>query len=93
MNNKITLYFHRIEDSEGIYINKTSASKGCILCYYWNFLDKRFKFQPDICNWCHDVLMISMNLSNIAIPIIYDVACHCIINTASKSEAMSLLNN
>ena len=25
------------------------------------FLDKEFKFQPDVCNECHDVLMMSMN--------------------------------
>ena len=40
MNNTKTLYFHRTEDSEGIYINKTSASKEClkkIICYYRYF--------------------------------------------------------
>ena len=31
------------------------------------FLDKGFKFQPDVCNRCHDVLMMSLDLSNIAI--------------------------
>ena len=30
-------------------------------------LDKGFKFQPDVCNGCHDVLMMCINLSNIAI--------------------------
>ena len=31
------------------------------------FLDDGFKFQPNGFNGCHDVLMISMNLSNITI--------------------------
>ena len=35
------LYFHRIEVSEGIYVNKTSASKECDICHYWYFLNKR----------------------------------------------------
>ena len=31
-----------------IDVNKTSASKKCIICHYWYFLDKVFKFQPDV---------------------------------------------
>ena len=31
------------------------------------FLGKRFKFQSDVCNGCHDVLMMPTNLSNFAI--------------------------
>ena len=27
-------YYDRIEVSEGIDVNKTSASKECIICYY-----------------------------------------------------------
>ena len=38
----------------------------CIICYYWYFLDKMFKCQPDVCNGCHDVLTISMNLNDTA---------------------------
>ena len=32
-----------------------------------SFLNKRLKFQPNICNECHDLLIVSMNLSDIAI--------------------------
>ena len=60
------LYYHRIDGSEGIYINKTSASKECDICHCWYFLNKRFKFQPHVCNRCHDLLTMSMNLSNVA---------------------------
>ena len=31
-----------------------------------NGIDEGFKFQLDVCNRCHDVLMMSMALSNIA---------------------------
>ena len=61
------LYFNRIDVSEGIDINKTSTSKECGICHYWYFLDFSFKFQPNVCNRRHDLLMISMNLSDIAI--------------------------
>ena len=56
------LYHDRIDVSEGIDVNKTSKSKKCNICHYWYFLDIEFKFQPDVCNGCHDVLMISLNL-------------------------------
>ena len=61
------LYFDRIDVSEGIDVNKTSASKECDICHYWYFLNYSFKFQPNVCNRCHDLLMMSMNLSDIAI--------------------------
>ena len=46
----IELTFLTIENSD---VNKTRESKECDICHYWYFLDKRFKFQPDVCNGCH----------------------------------------
>ena len=85
MNNIKKLYFNRIDVSEGIEVNKANASKECIICYYWYFLDKGFKFQPDVCNRCHDVLIMSINLSSIAIGNILSVDYCCIINEISKN--------
>ena len=45
----------------------TSASTECDICLYLYFLNKGFKFQPYLCNRCHELLMVSMNLSDIAI--------------------------
>ena len=42
------LYFDRINVSKGIHVNKTSASKEWNVCHYWYFLNKVFKFQPNI---------------------------------------------
>ena len=56
------------------------------------FLDKGFKFQPDVCNRCHDVLM-SLDLSNIAILNIHGPGYCCIISEISKSEAINLIQN
>ena len=61
------LYADRINVSEGNDVNKTSASKECDICHYWYFLNYSFKCQPNVCNRWHDLLMMSMNLSNIAI--------------------------
>ena len=56
------LYYDRFDVSQGIDVNKTSESKECDICHYWYFLEKGFNFQPHVCNGCHDVLMMSMNL-------------------------------
>ena len=43
------------------------------------FLNKGFKFQPNVCDRCHDLLMTSMNLRHIAIVNIKGSDCRCII--------------
>ena len=84
-------YYDRIDVSEGIDISKTRESKVWHICHYWYFLDKEFKFKPDVCNGCHDVLMMSMNPSNIAIPNIHVADYHCIICRITKSETINLM--
>ena len=60
-------YYDRIEISEGTDVNKPSASKECNVCHCLYFLNSSFKFQPNVCNRCHDLLMMSINVSNITI--------------------------
>ena len=57
-------YYDGIDVSEGIDVNKTSASKERDVCHYWYFLNHSFKFQQDVCNRCHDLLMMSINHSD-----------------------------
>ena len=83
------LYFNRIDSSEGIDVNKTSASKECDVCHYWYFLNYSFKFEPSVCNKCHDLLMMPMNLSDIAISKIKGSDYCCIISLISKNEAIN----
>ena len=56
-----------IDVSEGIDINKTSTSKECDIFLYWYVLNKGLRFETYVCNRCHDLLMMSMHLNNIAI--------------------------
>ena len=58
------LEYDRIDTSEGIGINKTNASK-CI-CFYCHFLDENFKYEPYLCNSCHDFMQKAMSF-NVAI--------------------------
>ena len=52
------LYFNRMDVSEGTDVNKTSVSKECNICHYWYFLNYSLNFQPNVCNKCHDLLMM-----------------------------------
>ena len=47
-------------------VKKTSASKEFDICHYRFYLNKDFEFQRNVCNRCHDLLNMSMDLSDIA---------------------------
>ena len=93
MRNIKMLYYDRIDIFKGIGINKTSELKECDICHYWYFLDEEFNFQSYVCNRCHDLLMMSMNLSNIFILNMRGPDYRCIISGISKSEAINLMQN
>ena len=59
--------YDRIDISERIYINKTKVSKKCYICHYWYFLDIGFKYEPYLCNACHDIMQKAMNFNDVAI--------------------------
>ena len=73
------LYYDGIDISERIDVNKTSTSKQCDINHYRYFSDKGFKFEPNVYNIRHDLLIMCMNLSGIAILNIKGSDYHCII--------------
>ena len=86
-------YYDRIDISERIDVNKKNTSKEYDICHYWYFLNYSFKFQPNVCNRCHDLLMMSMNLSDIAILNIKGPNDCCIISLISKNYAIKFMQN
>ena len=72
---------------------KQGASKECGVCHYWYFLNYSFKFQPNVCNRCHDLLSMSISLSDIAILSIKGFDYCCITSLISKNEAINLMQN
>ena len=42
------IYYDRVDVSEGIDVDKTREPKECDIYHYWYFLNKEFKFQPNI---------------------------------------------
>ena len=61
------LQYEKIDVSEGIDVNKISASKVCELCHYCFLKDIGFKFEEDICNKYHDLLTMTYSLKNTVI--------------------------
>ena len=57
------------------------------------FLNKGFTFQSYVCNRCYDLVMMSMNLSNIDVSNNKGAHYRCIIGEISKSEALILTQN
>ena len=82
------LQYKKIDTSEGIDTNKTSASKECMLCHYCYFNDVGFKFEPHVSNKYHDVLMTAYELKNIAILKIKGVDFRCILWGISRDEVL-----
>ena len=85
------LYYNRIDISEGTDLAKSKTSKECMICHCF-FFNHGFKFLDYVCNGCHDLPMLCLNVSNIAI-ITVNVDYCCIMYNISKSEAINLLVN
>ena len=78
------LQYEKIDVSEGIDVNKTSASKECELCHYWFFKDVGFKFEKHVCNKYHDLLTMAHSLQNITILSAKGVTFRCLLRVLVK---------
>ena len=87
------LQYQTIDVSEGVDVNKTSASEECELCHYWFFKDVGFKFEKHVCNKCHDLLTMAYSLKDIAILNAKGATFRCILMGISKNEGLKRLNN
>ena len=68
--------------------------KECDICHYWYFLFKGLKSQLDVYKGYHCALMMSTNLTNIAVLNIHDTDYRCIISGIKcKCEAINLMQN
>ena len=87
------LEYDKIDTSECIDINKTSASKECDICHYCYFLDKNFNYEPYLCNGCHNLMQKAMSFNDVSLASIkgndYRIHFWCM----SKDEAISIMYN
>ena len=82
--------YERIDKSEGIDFNKGENSVKCMICNYYYFKDIGFKYQPYVCNGCHD---FSMTVQNFFIVTIKNVDCRVYITGVDKKGAVFIFKN
>ena len=87
------LQYERIDVSEGIDPGKSDKSKECMICYYWYFKDIGHKYEPYVCNQCHDLSVVVYDLNDFMILNIKGIDYRCYVFNMSKSDAINLLND
>ena len=86
------LEYEKIDISEGIDVNKTNLSKECDICHYWYFKDIGFKYEPYLCNGCHDLMQKAMSFNNIAIVYVKGNVYRNNFWYISKDDAINIMN-
>ena len=86
------LEYNKIDISEGNDVNKTNLSKECDIYHYWYFRDIVFKFDPYICNNCHDLMQKTISFNNIAIVYVKRNAYRIHFWYLSKDDAINIMN-
>ena len=83
------LYYNRIDTGEGIDPTGSNKSKECMISHYW-FLNHGFKLQDSVWNGCHNLTILCLTISNIAIITVKNVDYRCIIHHINKPNAINL---
>ena len=86
------LEYYRIDISEGIDVNNTSASKECDICPFWYFKDID-KYEPYRCNGCHDLMQKAMSFDNVAIVYVKGNAYRIHFWYMSKDDAINIMSS
>ena len=69
------LQYEKIDISQGIGFDKSNKSVECMIFHYCYFKDIGFKYQPYVCNKCHDLSMVIQDLKDLMILKIKGVDC------------------
>ena len=87
------LEYERIDISEEIDVNKTNLSKECDICHYCYFKDIGFKYEPYLCNGCHDLMQKAMSFNNIAIAYVKGSGYRIHFWYMSKDDAINIMTD
>ena len=86
------LYYSRIDVSQGIDVIKISKTKEYDICHYWYFKDIGFKYEPYLCNGCHDLMQKAMSFNNTAIVYVKGSAYRIHFWYMSKDDAINIMD-
>ena len=87
------LEYDRMDVSEGIDVNETSASKYYDICHFWYFKDIGFRYEPYLCNGCHNLIQKAVSFNDVAIAYVNGSAYRIHFLYMSKDNAISIMNN
>ena len=87
------LEYNRIDISEGIDVNKTNASKERDIYHCWYLKDIGFKYEPYLCNGCHDLMQKAMSCNDVGTIYVKRSAYRIHFCYMGKDEAISKINN
>ena len=87
-----SIEYERIYISERIDVNKTNLSKECDISHYWYFRDIGFKYEPYLCNGCHDLMQKAMSFNDVAIVYVKGSAYRIHFWYMSKDDAINIMN-
>ena len=86
------LEYDKIDVSDGIDVNKINFSKECDICHYWYFKNIGFKYEPCLCNGCHDLMQKAISFNNVAIVYVKANAYRIHFWYMSKDNAIKIMN-
>ena len=87
------LQYDRTDISERIDVNKTISSKDCYLCSYCYFKDIGFKYEPYLCDGCHDLIQKAISFNNVAIVYVKRSPYRIRFWYMSKDDAINIMSN
>ena len=64
-----------------------------MLCHYWYFLNKNFRYRPYLCDGCNNMVQKSNDFKNIAIAHVRESAYRIYFKYMSRHEAKKLITN
>ena len=86
------LEYDTIDISGGIDVNKTNLLKENDIYYYWYFENIGFKYEPYLCNGCHDLMQKAMSFNNISVVYVKESAYRINFCYMSKDDAIKIMN-
>ena len=77
----------------GIDVNKISASKKCDICHYYYFKNIGFKYEPYLCNRCHDLMQKTMSFNDVVIVYVKGSVYRIHFWYMRKDDPINIMNN
>ena len=62
------------------------------ICHYWYIKDIGFKYEPYLCNGCHDLMQKAMGFNNLAVVYIKKNSYRIHFWYMSKHDAIDIMN-